>query len=185
MRKIYRRAVTQAPTRIYRTNKAITASEVRLLDEGNEHIGVVKIEEALQRATDKELDLVEIEPKANPRSARSWTTGSSNTRREKELRKQKAKQKKVEVKGVRLSLRIGEHDLDMRLSQAQRFLEHNDKVRIEMVLRGRERQRGDLARIIIQQFIEGLKSRIAGTIAVDSPVTAQGGRLNTIIGLKK
>lgn len=185
MRKNYRRAQTQAPTRVYRANHHITAPQVRLLDEEDAHVGVVTLQEALQRAQAVEMDLIEIEPKANPPVCKIMDYGKLKYSLEKELRKQKAKQKKVEVKGVRISLRIGEHDRAMRLAQAQKFLEHNDKVRIEMVLRGRERSRGDLARIIIQQFIDALKERLTGVIAIENPVTAQGGRLNTIIGMKK
>ena len=185
MRKNYRRAVQQPQTKSYRTNRAITAAEVRLLDENDEHIGVVLIEEALQRASDAELDLIEIEPKANPPVVKIMDHGKLKYTLEKELRKQKARQKKVEVKGIRLSLRIGAHDRDVRLGQAKRFLEDNDKVRVEIVLRGRERAHIDLAKSIIGQFVESIKDVTEGAIMTESPITVQGGRLNTIIGLKK
>lgn len=185
MRKNYRRAVSQPKTLVYRVNQQITAQEVRLLDENGEHIGVIPFEEALRKAQEMELDLIEIEPKANPPVCKLMDYGRLKYSLEKDLRKQKARQKKVEVKGIRLSLRIGQHDLDVRLGQAQRFLEQNDKVRLEMVLRGRERQHGDLARTIIAQFIATLKEKMDANIATESPITAQGGRLNTIIGIKK
>ena len=186
MRKNYRRAVQQPQTKAYRTNKSITAPEVRLLDENDEHVGVVTLEEALQRASDSELDLIEIEPKANPPVCKLMDHGKLKYSLEKELRKQKARQKKVEVKGIRLSLRIGAHDRDVRLGQAKRFLEQNDKVRVEIVLRGRERAHTDLAKSIISQFVESLKAMTeGGTVATESPITVQGGRLNSIIGLKK
>ncbi|MBI4268653.1 translation initiation factor IF-3 [Candidatus Uhrbacteria bacterium] len=185
MRKNYRRAAPVPQTKSYRTNRAITAPEVRLLDENDEHIGVVPLEEALRRAAESELDLIEIEPKANPPVCRIMDHGRLKYSLEKEMRKQKARQKKVEVKGIRLSLRIGAHDREMRINQSKKFLEQNDKVKIEMALRGRERAHADLARTIISQFIESVKASVEGTIVIESPVSVQGGRLNTIIGLKK
>lgn len=185
MRKNYRRAAPQPQTKSYRTNRAITAPEVRLLDENDEHVGVVPLEEALKRAAASELDLIEIEPKANPPVCRIMDHGRLKYTLEKEMRKAKARQKKVEVKGIRLSLRIGAHDRDVRIAQSKKFLEQNDKVKIEMSLRGRERAHGDLAREIIAQFIALIKEQVEGTIIVESPISVQGGRLNTIIGLKK
>ncbi|MBI4239528.1 translation initiation factor IF-3 [Candidatus Uhrbacteria bacterium] len=184
MRKNFRRAPTQAPTRTYRTNRAITALEVRLLDENNEHVGVVPLEEALQRAQEVESDLVEIEPKAVPPVCKIMDYGKLKYTLEKELRKARARQKKTEVKGLRISLRIGQHDLEVRIAQAKKFLEGNDKVKLEMVLRGRERQHTNLARDIMSQFVKRLEEE--GVPAnMESPISMQGGRLNVIIGSKK
>ena len=184
MRKNYRKAQKQ-PTVQYRTNEAITASEVRLLDENGEHVGVVSLSEAMERAKNLELDLIEIEPKADPPVCKITSFGKLKYILEKELRKQKAKQKKVEVKGIRLSLRIGQHDLMVRQAQAKKFLEQNDKVRLEIVLRGRERQHTDLAKSIVKQFIDALRKEFGPAIAVDQDISLQGGRLSTTIGLKK
>lgn len=184
MRKNYRRAVSQPQKREYRTNQAITATEVRLLDENGEHIGVVSIEEAIRRAQESECDLIEIEPKGTPPVCKLMDYGKLKYSLEKELRKQKAKQKKTEIKGIRISLRIGQHDLDIRLAQAHKFLEQNDKVKLEMVLRGRERQHTDLAREIIQKFIKSLEAQGLPVIT-EGAISVQGGRLSTIIGLKK
>ncbi len=184
MRKNFRRSVSQAPTRNYRINKAITATEVRLLDENNEHIGVLSLEEALKRAEELESDLVEIEPKAEPPVCRIMDYGRLKYNLEKELRKQKARQKKTEIKGLRLSLRIGQHDLDVRIAQAKKFLEQNDKVKLEMVLRGRERQHMPLAKEIIEKFIKRLEED-GLSASMEGPISMQGGRLSAIIGSKK
>lgn len=185
MRKNYRRAQYQAPKKLYRINTEITAEEVRLIDENGEHVGVLPFGEALERARASEFDLVEIQPQAKPPVCKIEDYGRLKYNLEKDLRKQKAKQKKVEVKGIRLSLRIGQHDLDVRLSQAKRFLEQQDKVKVELVLRGRERQHTELGKKIIDQFIEALTTKEGMAIIRESDVGMQGGRMSVVIGLKQ
>ncbi len=185
MRKNYRRAARdQRQKKDYRSNTSITAPEVRLIDENGEHAGVVTIEDAVRRAQELEMDLIEIEPKAEPPVCKIMDFGKLRYEMEKELRKQKARQKKTEVKGIRLSLRIGQHDRDVRLGQAQKFLEQDDKVKLEMVLRGRERQHADLARTIISEFVASLEER-GVPVALEAPISVQGGRLSAVIGAKK
>lgn len=162
----------------------ITAPEVRLIDDNDEHIGVVSLQEALQRAVAAEGDLIEIQPQANPPVCRISDFKRLKYSMDKEWRKQRAKQKKVEVKCIRLSLRIGEHDLAVRQEQAKKFLEQNDKVKIELGLRGRERQHGALAREIIKKFIDALKADNKLNIAAEGDISFQGGRLSIVIGIK-
>jgi len=182
MRKTYRRPVA-VPKKRYRVNAEITAPEVRVLTE-EEHIGVMPIAEAIAMAKEAEMDLVEIEPGGTPPVVKLTDFGRFQYQKEKDLQKQKAKQKKTEIKGIRLSLRIGEHDLETRRGQAKKFLEQNDKVKLELVLRGRERQHTDLARKILEQFVEALKE--AGfVLAIDEPISLQGGRMSTTLGIKK
>lgn len=183
MRKNYRKAVIQ-PKRQYRSNEAITVPEVRLIDENDLHIGVVPLHEALEKARVLEIDLVEIQPQAHPPVCKIIDLGKLKYSEEKELRKQKAKQKKTEIKGIRLSLRIGQHDIAVRLAQAKKFLEQNDKVRVELGLRGRERQHGALARKIIEDFIKAIEQEHGIHIFIETPVSMQGGRLSVIIGKK-
>lgn len=183
MRKNYRKAIVQ-PKRKYRINANITAQEVRLIDEEGTFQGVISLEKALQKARDAELDLVEINPGTEPPVCKIDDFGRLRYNEEKELRKQKANQKKVEVKGIRMSVRIAKHDLDVRVKQARKFLEQDDKVKLEIVLRGRERQHADLARETLALFLSALEeSGIA--VATESAPALQGGRLNTIIGPKK
>ncbi len=184
MRKNYRKSRIDEVKKNYKTNEAISAPEVRLIDEEGGHKGVVSLEEALTLARTMELDLVEIEPTAKPPVCKIIDFGRLRYAQEKELKKQRARQKKVETKGIRLSLRIGQHDLEVRIAQSAKFLEQNDKVRLEVVLRGRERQRGDMAREIIQNFIKELEGK-GFALAIESPITLQGGKMSTVLGLKK
>lgn len=182
MRKNYRRAPV-VPKRRYRINEQITAEKVRLIDDSEEHVGVVTLQEALERAKAAEMDLIEINPSADPPVCQINDFGRVRYMEEKELRKQKAKQKKVEVKGLRLTVRIGKHDLDVRVKQAKSFLEQNDKVKIEIVMRGRERQHTELAKEVLGTFLAALQEEGLAIITESQP-TLQGGRMSTIIAAK-
>lgn len=188
MRKNYRRIAAAAALqqrKLYRINHEITAPEVRVIDDQGGHHDVMTLPEALKLAESLELDLIEIQPSSNPPVCKLSDYGKLKYSYEKDVRKQKAKQKKVEVKGIRLSLRIGQHDLDVRIVQAKRFLEQQDKVKIELALRGRERQHADLGKKIIHEFLESLKTEHKLPIVIDGHVELQQGRLSVIIGLKK
>lgn len=164
----------------YRTNQWIRAEKVRLIDENGEPIGIVPIADALTRAREAGLDLVEVSPKADPPVARIVDHGKFQYQQEKREREQKKRAKKVEVKGIRISFRISEHDLSVREEQAKRFLEEGNKVRVEMVLRGREHLHTDRARTIVEDFIK----RLGDSVYVDTTITKQGGRLACVIGTR-
>lgn len=167
----------------FRVNEQLRViPEIRVIDESGVHIGVISVEKALKLAEEKGYDLVEVSPKENPPIARLLDFGQFKYEKEKEARKQKAKSHNVEVKGVRLSLRIGAHDMDVRREQAKRFLERGDKVQVEIVLRGRERQFTDLAKGIMDQFVELVKKDY--DIVIEQPFSKQGGRLTMVIGRK-
>lgn len=179
--RISRRRFKPKPVRvIYLVNENIRAATVRLLDENGEHIGIVPTQEALQRAQEKELDLVVVQPKAEPMLAKIVGFGKWKFEQDKAARKQKASQKSVEVKGVRLSLRIGPHDIEVRKTQAMKFLDDGDKVKVEIILRGREKRHGDLARQVIHEFIANLNKTMP--VKVEQPITWMGGQLTSIVG---
>ena len=92
----------------------------------------------------------------------------------------RAKAKTVEVKGIRLSARIGPHDIGVRMEQAKKFLENGDKVKVEIILRGREKRHADLGRKIIEQFVSKLNAEVP--LRIDQSVQNQGGQLTSIIG---
>ncbi len=162
----------------FRVNRDIRVPEVRLVDENGQNVGVVSTLDALQRAEAAELDLVEVSPLAQPPVAKILDFHQFKYQREKEVQKAKAKQKKQELKGVRLSLRIGKHDSDFRLNQAIEFLNDGNKLKVELPLRGREHQHTDLAASIVQSFVEQLKAY--HNIVVEQPVQKQAGRLSLI-----
>lgn len=170
-----RRFVEPAPVIKFVSNEAIKAPEVRVIDENNEHVGIMPTAEALAKAREGGWDMIEINPTAIPPVVQFGDYGQFRYQKEKEMRKQKARQKTVEVKGIRLSLRIGAHDLDMRKNQALKFFEEGDRVRVEIILRGRERMHSDRASALISDFIKTL-----GPVTSD-PITKQAGVISTVV----
>jgi translation initiation factor IF-3 len=165
---------------IYSINELIRFPEVRVIGENDEHLGVLPTPVAIQKAKERDLDLVVIQPKAEPPVAKIVDFGKFKYEQDKEARKQKSKQKTVEVKGIRLSLRIAAHDMEVRKEKAKEFLAEGDKVKVEIILRGREKRFGDLAKQVIEQFIALLNKDVP--VKMEQPVTRQGGQLTSIVG---
>ena len=161
----------------FNVNSKIKAPEVRVIFDGTND--VMPIAKALKLAEDEGLDLIEVSPKANPPVCKLMDFGTFKYQKEKEAKKQRAASKEVEVKGIRLSFKIGTNDLAVRRKQALKFLEKGHKIRIEMILRGREKAFRDRAQEIVKEFIESLKSDY--DVKVESPTKTMGGRMQTIV----
>lgn len=166
----------------YRLNAHIKSEQVRLIDETGTNIGVVSTSKALEMAQDLGLDLVEVSPLANPPVAKIIDYSKLRYQEEKAKRQEKAKQKKIEIKGIRLSLRIGKGDLDIRVKRAVKFINQEDKVKIEMILRGRERQHTDLAKKIARDFIDQVHQEVG--VKIEQNISILGGRLSAIFSKK-
>ncbi len=177
--------VERKETPMFKSNTQIKALEVFLIDENNDPIGKMSTEEAVQRAQEASLDLVEVNPKANPPVVKIVNLGQLKYEREKQAHKQKMQQKKTETKNIRLSFRISEHDLEMRLVQAEKFLAKDNKIKAELILRGRERQYPQKAAEIIRGFVAKLQAKPGFNIEVEQPLTNQGGRFTIILINKK
>lgn len=138
-------------------NERIRAKEVRLIDSNGEQLGVKSHKEALKIAQNKNLDLVLVAPNAKPPVARIMDYGKYRfemQKREKEARK---KQKVINVKEVRLSPAIGDHDFETKLKNARRFLKKGDKVKVAVRFRGRAITHKDLGRDVLERFAEEVK----------------------------
>lgn len=136
----------------YRVNNDIRVPEVRIIDAEGNNVGVFTTTEAMRMAEEQEVDLVEINPKAEPPVVQLMEFKHFKYQKEKEVRKQKAHAHESEVKGIRLSMRIGDHDLEIKRNHAEKFLERGDKVKVELILRGGEVQKMDLAYDVITRF---------------------------------
>lgn len=156
--------------------------QILLIDEAGANLGVMPTSKALSLAREKGLDLIEVFPLANPPVAKIQDYNKLKYQEAKEQKKNKAKQKKVELKGIRLSLNIGENDLNNRVTQSVKFLEENDKVRVEIHLKGRELQKKDLARKIVQKFIDLVSQNLP--VKIEQEITVQGGKFSAIIAKK-
>jgi translation initiation factor IF-3 len=170
-------AVYKRQKKFYYKNEKIFAPQVKLIDEQGEFIGIFPTKEALAMAREKGYDLVEISPKENPPVAKFLDFGQLQYEEQKKRQKQKIKLKTVEIKGMRLSFRISQHDLEVRINQAKKFLEKKHKIKIEMNLKGREKKHTDLALEIMQKFIEQLGEKII----IEQPITRLGGNLSVLI----
>lgn len=160
-----------------RVNEKITAPEVRLIDETGDNVGVVSLNEAKKRAMEAELDLIEVFPLATPPVAKIMDYGQYKYELEKQSRKNKAHQKISELKSVRLTFRIKGQDLETKKKQAIFFLSEGHKVKIETILKGREKAHRDIALENIKNFITSLGENIK-TI---QPISQQGGQITTTI----
>ena len=121
-----------------RINNQIRAKEVRVLDGENKNLGILSIRDALEMAQERGLDLIEISPNGNPPVAKLMDYGKYIYSQTKQIQKQKARARDIETKEIRFGLKISEHDLQVKINQAQRFLDSGDKVKITVQLRGRE-----------------------------------------------
>ncbi len=167
--------------KFFKANLQIESPSVYLIDENGENVGIVKTKDAIERARDFDLDLVEVNPKADPPVAKIVDLGQLKYEMEKKAHKQKAMQKKVEIKNIRLSFKISEHDLGFRVNQAEKFLSKNNKTKIELNLKGREKQYPERAKEIINNFVERLKEKESLNIEIEQPLTRQGGRFTIIL----
>ncbi|KKW41828.1 MAG: Translation initiation factor IF-3 [Candidatus Magasanikbacteria bacterium GW2011_GWA2_56_11] len=152
------------------------------MDEDGSKLGIMPIERAVALAEEREMDLVEINPKGTPPVARIIDYSEFKYQKEKEVRKQKAHAHVSEIKGVRLSMRIGDHDLEIKKEQSKKFLERGDKVKVELILRGREHGKVDIAFDIVRQFVTLVGSELP--VRVEQDVTRQGHKLTAIIAKK-
>jgi len=166
----------------YRINQQIRVPELRIIDENGNNLGIMKTFDALNLAGEKDLDLVEVSPLTQPPVAKIVNYSKLKYEEEKEQRKLRSKQKKTETKIIRLSLRIGQHDKKTRKEQAKKFLSDDDKIKIELLLRGRERQHVDLAKQIINEFIAELSSDTG--IKIEQPLNRMGAKLDILISKK-
>jgi translation initiation factor IF-3 len=139
-----------------RTNRQIRVAEVRIVDDDGQQVGVMPTEEALRRAEDAGLDLIEVAASASPPVCRIADLGRFRFEQDKRARDSKKNQHVSEVKEVRLRPRTDEHDLQVRVRAARRFLEDGHKVKVEVRFRGREASHPEVARAQIASIAAGV-----------------------------
>ncbi|MFA7653496.1 MAG: translation initiation factor IF-3 [Candidatus Magasanikbacteria bacterium] len=167
------------PAKLYFFNEGITAPQVLVLDSDNSNIGTMKTGDAIRLAREKEMDLVEINPKTTPPVAKIMDFGQFKYQQEKEMRIRKAHQHVVDTKGVRLSLRIGTNDMNIRKEQTYKFLNEGNKVKVEVILRGREMQQGPLVIDLLKKFIGEVSAEVP--VRFEQEVERQGNKVTAII----
>jgi translation initiation factor IF-3 len=143
-----------------RINDAIRVPRVRLIDEDGEMLGIVPIRDALFKAEEAGLDLVEISPNADPPVCKILDYGKFRYQEQKKKAEARKKQKVIEIKELKLRPGIDDHDLEVKLKAAQRFLEEGDKVKFTLRFRGREMAHQDLGIKLLNRVKEALVDKI-------------------------
>ncbi len=163
----------------YFFNERINSAEVLTLDENGQNLGVMNTAAAAKMAAEREMDLILINPKSTPPVAKFGDYGQFKYQKEKEERKKRAKAHVMELKGIRLSMRIGDHDLEIRRNQSLKFLNNGDKVKMEIIMRGRENRTPQMAFEIIKKFIGSIHA--IAPVRTEQKIEKQGNKITAII----
>lgn len=150
----------RAPVReLPNINDRINYPQLRVVDSDGAQLGVISREEALDVARDRELDLVLVSEKADPPVCRIMDYGKFKFEQEKKAKEAKKKSHQTEVKEVKMRYKIDQHDYDVRIGQAQRFLKAGDKVKCTVIFRGREIQHTALAETLLRRMAKDLEEK--------------------------
>ena len=158
-------------------NESISSPEVRVISENGDMLGVLKIEDAIKKAFESGMDLVEVSPNASPPVCKIIDYGKYKYQLQKKLAEAKKKQKTFEVKEVKLRPGIEDHDYDVKLKSIHRFLSAGDKVKITLRFRGREmayQQRG-------MEILKKLENAIELTARVEHVPNLAGRQMTMVI----
>ncbi len=183
MRKTFRRKKRIDLKKDFKFNEDIRSDEVLVIDEKGAQLGAMPTAEALELANTRGLDLVEVAPNATPPVVRFVDYGKFKYQQEKASQKQKLKTKKTETKNIRFSVRIGEHDKELRKKQVCEFLKEGNRVLVELVLRGREHQHTDLAKDFLGNF--GKSVLESAPAVLEQPLLKLGSKISMIFAPKK
>jgi len=143
-----------------RINNQIRAKELRVLDSENKSIGVLTFAEALNLASEKGLDLIEISPNANPPVAKIMDFGKYQYEASKKLKKARAGAKMTETKSIQIKIGTGDHDLELKAKTASKWLKEGHRIKIELFLAGR-------AKYMDEKFLRERLDRVLHLITED------------------
>ena len=163
-----------------RINEEIRIREVRVTGADGEQLGIMATRDALRLAEDQHLDLVEVAPKAKPPVCRIMDFGKyryEQQKREKEARK---KQKIITIKEVKLRPNIEQHDFDVKLKNAVRFIDEGNKVKVTIMFRGRELSHPELGRAVLDRVAE----RLGTTVNIEKTPKLEGKNMTMIVAPK-
>jgi translation initiation factor IF-3 len=158
----------------HRINEQIRLTPVRVVDQNGNMLGVIPTADALRLAVDAGLDLVEVAPNERPPVCRILDYGKFKYEQK---RKTHQKTHQVQVKEIRLRPKTGDHDIEFKMKQARTFLEHKDKVKLNVMFRGRENAHHDRGREILQGVIAALED----LAKIEKPIGMEGGRSMTAV----
>ena len=138
-------------------NEEIRDREVRVVDQNGEQLGVMSSREALTLAEERQLDLVKIAPQARPPVCKLMDYGKYRFEQSKKEREFRKNQKVINIKEVRLSATIEDHDIDVKFKNAVKFLKDGNKVKVTIRFRGRQITHSEIGRQVMNEFAERIK----------------------------
>ncbi|ERK31016.1 translation initiation factor IF-3 [Clostridium intestinale] len=165
----------------FAVNEEIREREIRVIADDGEALGVIATKEALRIAEEKELDLVMISPGAKPPVCKIMDYGKYIYEQSKKDKEAKKKQKVINLKEIRVSPKIEEHDVLIKSNNARKFLEEGDKVKITVRFRGREAEYSHVGRKILDNFY----SRLEDLCVIEKAAKLEGRNMIMILAPKK
>ena len=161
-------------------NRQIRAKEVQLIDEKGQKVGIIQFEEAIQKAENQNLDLVLVAPNTNPPVCKIMNYGKYKFEQAKKEKEAKKKQKVLEVKELRVTPNIEEHDFGFKCKNARKFLTDGNKVKLTVRFRGREVNNSKAGEVVLNKFIEELED----VATVEKAPKLEGRNMFTILSKK-
>ncbi|MCX8110585.1 MAG: translation initiation factor IF-3 [Syntrophorhabdaceae bacterium] len=138
-------------------NEKIRAREVRLIDETGKQLGIVPTMDAIRMARERDLDLVEVSPKTAPPVCKIMDFGKYKYQLAKKAQEAKKKQTIIQIKEIKLGLKIEQHDLDFKIKHIREFLNEGNKVKVIVMFKGREILHVDMGEKLAQKIIDSIK----------------------------
>jgi len=172
-RRFDRQPPERDPTRI---NERIRVPEVRLIDENGQQVGIMRTQEALRQAQDRDLDLVEVAPDAKPPVCRILDYSKYKYEQNQKQKAARKHQQQINVREIKFRPKIAQHDYDTKKGHVERFLKGRDKVKVTIMFRGREMAHPERGEMILNRLAEDL-----GDLAVVEQRPQQDGRNMTMM----
>jgi translation initiation factor IF-3 len=173
-RRFDRRPPERDTTRI---NERIRVPKVRLIGAEGEQLGIVDIDEALKRAQDADLDLVEVAPGSKPPVTRLLDYSKYKYEQEQKQKQARKHQQQVNIREIKLRPKIAQHDYETKKGHVERFLRHQDKVKITIMFRGREQAHPERGRALLQRLYEDLD----GLAVIESQPLQEGRNMSMLL----
>lgn len=160
-----------------RTNKQITASQVRVISSTGAQLGIISIREALNYAEDEGYDLVEVSPDAKPPVCKIIDYGKLKYKEQKSKKAAKKKQKTIEVKEIKMRPGIDTHDYQVKVKALKKFISGGNKVKVSMRFRGREMEHQNLGLDLLKKLTE----EVSEYAKVEVPPKSEGKQIMIIL----
>lgn len=160
-----------------RVNERIRVPQVRLIGAEGEQLGIVDIAEALKRAQDADLDLVEVAPGSKPPVTRLLDYSKYKYEQEQKQKAARKHQQQVNIREIKLRPKIAAHDYETKKGHVERFLRHQDKVKITIMFRGREQAHPERGRALLQKLFEDLD----GLATIESEPLQEGRNMSMLL----